>query len=147
VPSVLVLNGPNLNLLGTRQPELYGRATLADVEATCRAAAAERGLDVDFLQSNHEGVLVDAVHDARGRFDGLVLNPGGLGHTSVVLLDALTAVGLPLVEVHVTNIHRREQFRRHSYVSLAADGVVAGCGIQGYAFAVHRLATLFEETP
>lgn len=139
---VLVLNGPNLNLLGLRQPEIYGHETLADVEASVREVAAERGLAVEFLQSNHEGVLIDAVHAARGRAGGIVINPGGLSHTSVALLDALNAFEGPVLEVHVSNIHRREPFRHHSYVSARAEGVIAGFGVEGYALALRRMATL-----
>ncbi|MCX4663134.1 type II 3-dehydroquinate dehydratase [Streptomyces uncialis] len=140
---IMVLNGPNLNLLGQRQPEIYGSATLADVEALCARTAAAHGGTVDFRQSNHEGELVDWIHEARQRHTGIVINPAAYSHTSVALLDALnTCDGLPVVEVHISNIHQREQFRHHSYVSLRADGVIAGCGVQGYAFAVERVVTL-----
>ncbi|MYY08432.1 type II 3-dehydroquinate dehydratase [Streptomyces sp. SID4919] len=140
---IMVLNGPNLNLLGQRQPEIYGSATLADVEALCAGTAAAHGGTVDFRQSNHEGELVDWIHEARQRHTGIVINPAAYSHTSVALLDALnTCDGLPVVEVHISNIHQREQFRHHSYVSLRADGVIAGCGVQGYAFAVERVVTL-----
>ncbi|MGX2997877.1 type II 3-dehydroquinate dehydratase [Streptomyces sp. JNUCC 64] len=143
---IMVLNGPNLNLLGQRQPEVYGSATLADVEALCAAKAAELGGTVDFRQSNHEGELVDWIHEARLGHVGVVINPAAYSHTSVALLDALNACdGLPVVEVHISNVHRREAFRHHSYVSLRADGVIAGCGVQGYAFAVERVATLAAE--
>ncbi|MFJ7418213.1 type II 3-dehydroquinate dehydratase [Streptomyces uncialis] len=140
---IMVLNGPNLNLLGQRQPEIYGSATLADVEALCARTAAAHGGTVDFRQSNHEGELVDWIHEARQRHTGIVINPAAYSHTSIALLDALnTCDGLPVVEVHISNIHQREQFRHHSYVSLRADGVIAGCGVQGYAFAVERVVTL-----
>ncbi|MFJ4773936.1 type II 3-dehydroquinate dehydratase [Streptomyces uncialis] len=140
---IMVLNGPNLNLLGQRQPEIYGSATLADVEALCARTAAAHGGTVDFRQSNHEGELVDWIHEARQRHTGIVINPAAYSHTSVALLDALnTCDGLPVVEVHISNIHQRERFRHHSYVSLRADGVIAGCGVQGYAFAVERVVTL-----
>ncbi|MFD4835552.1 type II 3-dehydroquinate dehydratase [Streptomyces uncialis] len=140
---IMVLNGPNLNLLGQRQPKIYGSATLADVEALCARTAAAHGGTVDFRQSNHEGELVDWIHEARQRHTGIVINPAAYSHTSVALLDALnTCDGLPVVEVHISNIHQREQFRHHSYVSLRADGVIAGCGVQGYAFAVERVVTL-----
>ncbi|MFI5939835.1 type II 3-dehydroquinate dehydratase [Streptomyces uncialis] len=140
---IMVLNGPNLNLLGQRQPEIYGSATLADVKALCARTAAAHGGTVDFRQSNHEGELVDWIHEARQRHTGIVINPAAYSHTSVALLDALnTCDGLPVVEVHISNIHQREQFRHHSYVSLRADGVIAGCGVQGYAFAVERVVTL-----
>ncbi|MFJ9036460.1 type II 3-dehydroquinate dehydratase [Streptomyces sp. NPDC102406] len=140
---ILVLNGPNLNLLGKRQPEIYGRDTLADVEALCVEAAAAHGATVDFRQSNHEGELVDWIHEAREHHVGIVINPAAYSHTSVAILDALnTCDGLPVVEVHISNIHQREEFRHHSYVSLRADGVIAGCGVQGYAFGVERVAAL-----
>lgn len=140
---ILVLNGPNLNLLGKRQPEIYGRDTLADVETLCVKAAAAHGATIDFRQSNHEGELVDWIHEAREHHVGIVINPAAYSHTSVALLDALnTCDGLPVVEVHISNIHQRETFRHHSYVSLRADGVIAGCGVQGYAFGVERVAAL-----
>ena len=142
---VMVLNGPNLNLLGQRQPEIYGSDTLADVEALCVKTAAALGGSVDFRQSNHEGELVDWIHEARQNHVGIVINPAAYSHTSVAILDALnTCDGLPVIEVHISNIHRREEFRHHSYVSLRADGVIAGCGVQGYAFAVERVAALAE---
>jgi 3-dehydroquinate dehydratase-2 len=140
---IYVLNGPNLNLLGKRQPEVYGTDTLADVEALCTRRAEELGGRADCRQSNHEGRLVDWVHEAREHHCGIVINPAAYSHTSVALLDALQACeGLPVVEVHLSNIHRREQFRHHSYVSLRADAVIAGCGLQGYGFAVERVAAL-----
>lgn len=141
---VVVINGPNLNLLGLRQPEVYGRETLADVEASCRAAAASLGLDVAFVQSNHEGALVDAIQAARTEADGIVINPGAYSHTSVAILDALNAFDGKVIEVHISNIHRREAFRHHSYVSGRAEGVIAGFGTQGYIFALQRLARLFS---
>jgi len=137
--TVYVLNGPNLNLLGQRQPEIYGAETLADVEAACRAAAEAAGLGLDFRQSNHEGVLVDWIHEARAGAVGIVINPGAYSHTSIAILDALNAYAGPVIEVHVSNIHRREAFRQHSYVSLRADGVIAGCGTEGYVLALRRL--------
>jgi 3-dehydroquinate dehydratase II len=137
--TLLLVNGPNLNLLGTRQPELYGTITLAQLEAGVTATAAEFGLTVRAVQSNHEGVLIDAVHDARWDCCGIVINPAGFGHTSVALADALAAVALPVAEVHLTNIHRREPFRHHSYVSAVADMVVAGAGVIGYDTAVRYL--------
>lgn len=138
--SVLVLNGPNLNLLGLRQPEIYGHETLADVEALCRRAADGLGLALEFLQTNHEGVMIDRIHAARGVTSGIVINPGGWSHTSVALLDALNAFEAPVVEVHISNIHRREGFRHHSYISARAEAVIAGCGVQGYALALTHLA-------
>lgn len=141
--AIMVLNGPNLNLLGRRQPEIYGTDTLADVERLCAQTAARHGVDVDCRQSNHEGQLIDWLHEARQSHSGIVINPGGYSHTSVALADALAACdGLPIMEIHISNIHRREPFRHHSYVSAVADGVVAGCGIQGYAFAVERVCAL-----
>ncbi|MCX7367078.1 MAG: type II 3-dehydroquinate dehydratase [Alphaproteobacteria bacterium] len=139
---VLVLNGPNLNMLGKRQPEIYGRETLADVEKQCRVEAARLGLPVEFLQSNHEGVLVDRIQAAREQNSGIVINAGALTHTSVALLDALNAAELPVIEVHISNIYKRESFRHHSYISPVAVGVIAGLGIQGYLLALQALARL-----
>ena len=144
MPAVLMLNGPNLNLLGTREPGIYGAATLADIEAGCRSLAGELGLRLECRQSNHEGVLVDWVQEARGRAAGIVINPGGLTHTSVVLLDALNAFEGPVVEVHLSQVHKREAFRHHSYVSLRADGVIAGLGPEGYRAALRHLAGLLR---
>ncbi len=141
---ILLLNGPNLNLLGTREPEVYGRETLADVEAMVTAVASARGATVACLQSNHEGVLIDRIHAAR--LDGtraIVINPGGLTHTSVALRDALAGVALPFYEVHVSNVHRREAFRHHSYLSELAAGVVVGFGVRGYAMAVEAAIERF----
>ena len=137
---LLLVNGPNLNLLGSREPALYGAATLADVEELAVATAAEFGLEMRTVQSNHEGVLIDAIHESRFDCCGLVINPGAFTHTSIAIADALTAVQLPVAEVHVTNIHRRESFRHHSYVSAVADMVVAGAGVLGYQLAVQYLA-------
>lgn len=137
---LLLVNGPNLNLLGTRQPEIYGSTTLTQIEDTVRAVAAECGLQVRAVQSNHEGELIDAIHAARGDCAGIVINPGAYSHTSVGIADALTAVGLPVAEVHLSNIHRRETFRHHSYVSAVAEMVVTGAGPAGYEFAVRFLA-------
>jgi 3-dehydroquinate dehydratase-2 len=142
--TVLILNGPNLNLLGQRQPEVYGRETLADVEAACTALAAELGFQAECRQSNHEGALVDWIQTARGNAAGIVINPGAYTHTSVAILDALNAYEGPVIEVHISNIHKREAFRHRSYVSLRADGVIAGCGTEGYLLALRRLATLLE---
>jgi 3-dehydroquinate dehydratase-2 len=139
---VYVLNGPNLNLLGKREPAIYGHDTLADVAAACREVASGLGLVVDFRQSNHEGALIDAVHEARDRAAGIVINPGGLTHTSIALMDALGASELPIVEVHLSNIHRRESFRHLSYVSRAATGVICGPGPHGYVLALEALAQL-----
>ncbi|MEU6845156.1 type II 3-dehydroquinate dehydratase [Streptomyces sp. NPDC046716] len=140
---IMVLNGPNLNLLGKRQPEIYGLDTLADIETLCVKAAAAQGATVDFRQSNHEGELVDWIHEARENHVGIVINPAAYSHTSVAILDALnTCDGMPVIEVHISNIHQREEFRHHSYVSHRADGVIAGCGVQGYVFGVERVAAL-----
>lgn len=136
---LLLINGPNLNLLGTREPEVYGRDTLADVEALARRAAADHGFEVRTVQSNHEGVLIDAIHDAREDCAGIVINPGGLTHTSVVLRDALTAVALPVAEVHVSDVYAREQFRHHSYIRDVASVHVIGEGVAGYERAVRLL--------
>ena len=141
-PLITVLNGPNLNLLGTREPEKYGSATLDDVEALCAEVAEELGLAIDFRQTNGEGELISWVQEARGSAAGIIINPAGYSHTSVALMDALLAVDLPVVEVHITNIHRRESFRHHSYVSRAATGVIAGLGVQGYALALRAMAEL-----
>ncbi|MDP3969417.1 MAG: type II 3-dehydroquinate dehydratase [Nocardioides sp.] len=139
---LLAVNGPNLNLLGTREPDVYGTTTLADVEALVEERAATLGWEVRCVQSNHEGVLVDAIHAAREDCAGIVINPGAFTHTSIAIRDALTGVGLPVVEVHLSNIHAREEFRHHSYVSGIAVAVVAGAGVHGYAFAVDHLARL-----
>ena len=139
---VYVLNGPNLNLLGRRQPEIYGRETLADVEAECGRTAAELGLGLRFHQSNREYELIDWVHEARETAFGIAINPAAFTHTSVALLDALNAFEGPVIEVHISNVHKREAFRHHSYVSLRADGVIAGFGTQGYPLALRRLAAL-----
>ncbi len=142
--TVLILNGPNLNLLGTREPEIYGSESLADIEAACAAHAPALDLAVDFRQSNSEGTLVDWVQGARGTAAGLIVNAGGLTHSSVALLDALLAVGLPVVEVHLTNIHRREPFRHNSYVSQAAVGMICGFGGHGYILALDALARILN---
>lgn len=139
---VYVLNGPNLNLLGLREPQIYGHATLADVQAACRSVADAAGLAIQFHQSNAEHQLIDWIHDARGNAAGIVINPGAFTHTSIAILDALSAFDGPVFEVHISNVHRREAFRHRSYVSLRADGVIAGCGVQGYELALTRLARL-----
>jgi 3-dehydroquinate dehydratase II len=139
---VFVLNGPNLNLLGSREPEIYGHTTLADIETLTRARAGQLGLSVEFRQSNHEGQLVDWLQEARTAAAGVILNAGAYTHTSVALHDALKAVDVPVIEVHISNPHRREPFRHTSYVSPVATGVICGVGAQGYALAVEALATL-----
>lgn len=139
-PSVLILNGPNLNLLGAREPEVYGRTTLADIESACRKQAAACGLAVDFRQSNAESELIEWIQGAARDFDAVILNAGAYTHTSVAILDALQAMNLPLIEVHLSNIYKREAFRHHSYVSQAADGVICGLGMEGYLLALRALA-------
>jgi len=140
--TILVLNGPNLNLLGVREPATYGRETLADIEEACLEHAAELGLSVDFRQSNHEGQLVDWIQEARENADGIVLNAGAYTHTSIAILDALKAAELPVIEVHLSNIYRRETFRHTSYVSAAARGVICGFGGHGYVLALAAMARL-----
>lgn len=141
---VTLLNGPNLNLLGLRQPEIYGRETLDDVAARVADLAEELGLRVKAQQSNHEGQLVDWIHAARGTSAAIIINPGAYSHTSVAILDALHAYDGPVLEVHISNIHKREAFRHHSYVSARADGVIAGCGTEGYLLALRRVASLLK---
>ncbi|MES2550724.1 MAG: type II 3-dehydroquinate dehydratase [Pseudomonadota bacterium] len=141
---VTLLNGPNLNLLGLRQPEIYGRETLDDVVARVADLAEELGLTVRAQQSNHEGQLVDWIHAARGTSAAIIINPGAYSHTSIAILDALNASDGPVIEVHISNIHKREAFRHHSYVSARADGVIAGCGTEGYLLALRRIASLLK---
>ncbi|MDZ5649322.1 type II 3-dehydroquinate dehydratase [Nitrospirillum sp. BR 11828] len=143
-PSVLVLNGPNLNMLGIREPHIYGAETLEDIENACQETAARLGLEIDFRQSNHEGELVTWIQDARGEHDAIILNAGAYTHTSIAIHDALSAVGLPVVEVHLSNIFRREPFRHHSYVSPVARGVICGFGSQGYLLALQAAARLID---
>jgi 3-dehydroquinate dehydratase II len=139
--TVYVLNGPNLNLLGEREPKIYGRATLADVEMLCRATTKRHGLAVEFRQSNHEGEIIDWIQEARSKKAvGLIINPAGFTTTSVAILDALFTLEVPIIEVHITNIHAREEFRHHSYVSKVARAVICGCGTNGYALAITGLA-------
>jgi 3-dehydroquinate dehydratase II len=145
LPTVFILNGPNLNLLGVRDPSIYGRDTLGDIEERCTARAASLDLEIDFRQTNHEGQLVDWIQEARESADGIILNAGAYTHTSVAVLDALSAAGLPVIEVHLSNIFRRESFRHHSYVSLAATGVICGLGAQGYELALDAVARLIED--
>jgi 3-dehydroquinate dehydratase II len=143
-PIVTILNGPNLNLLGQRQPEIYGRETLADIEAECRRIGNELGLEIEFHQSNREDAIIDWIQGARERAAGIVINPAAFSHTSVAILDALHAFDGPIIEVHISNVHRREAFRHFSYVSTVASGVIVGCGTQGYALALRRIAKLIE---
>jgi 3-dehydroquinate dehydratase-2 len=140
--TILILNGPNLNLLGQREPHIYGRETLADVEARCRTLAAEFGLAVAFHQSNAEHQLIDWIQAYRVGSAGIVINPGAYTHTSIAILDALNACEVPIIECHISNVHRREAFRQHSYVSLAATAVMAGFGTHGYELAVRHIARL-----
>lgn len=139
---IYVLNGPNLNLLGKRQPHIYGHETLADVEAACRATAEGLGLAMRFHQSNREYELIDWIHEAREDAAGIVINPAAFTHTSVAILNALITCEFPVFEVHISNVHKREEFRHHSFVSGRADGVIAGFGTQGYTLAIQRLARL-----
>ncbi|MDL9937659.1 type II 3-dehydroquinate dehydratase [Gordonia sp. ABSL1-1] len=139
---ILLLNGPNLNTLGTREPTIYGSDTLADVVALAERTAAEVGYGLSAAQTNHEGQMIDWIHEAVGRISGIVINPAGWTHTSVALADALVVPGVPIMEVHISNVHKREAFRHHSYVSPLAEGVIAGYGIRGYEFAIRRLAEI-----
>ena len=141
---IYVLNGPNLNLLGTREPEIYGRETLADVETACRELGRRRDLEIEFRQSNHEGELVGWIQEARERAAAIIINPAGYTNTSIAILDALKMFEGPIVEVHITNIHRREAFRHTSYISLAATGVICGLGSRGYLLALDALADMVE---
>ena len=141
MPTIMLLNGPNLNLLGKRQPEIYGHETLDDVLALCQAAAGA-GFDIRAEQSNHEGQLIDWIHEARETCCGIVMNPGAFTHTSIAILDALNSFDGPVMEVHISQVHKREAFRHHSYVSHRADGVIAGLGVDGYAAGVRRVCAL-----
>jgi len=143
--SILILNGPNLNLLGQREPEIYGRTTLADIEAMCRAEAARLGVEADCRQSNSEGELVTWIQEAPQRFAGVILNAGAYSHTSIALLDAGRALNIPLIEVHLSNIYQRESFRHHSYISLAAKGIICGFGSRGYLMALGALAAMLDD--
>jgi 3-dehydroquinate dehydratase-2 len=139
---IFILNGPNLNLLGQRQTEVYGKATLEDVAEGCASVAEELGLTIRFHQSNHEGQIIDWIHQARSDGAGIIINPAAYTHTSIAIFDALSAFDGPVLEVHISNIHRRETFRHHSFVSPRADGVIAGFGTEGYLLALRRMATL-----
>ncbi|MEO9275411.1 type II 3-dehydroquinate dehydratase [Marinomonas sp. 5E14-1] len=144
MPKIMVLNGPNLNLLGTREPETYGHETLSDVESLCRETATSLGYEIDFQQSNHEGELIDLIHQAgllvkSGGLLGVVFNPAAYTHTSVALHDAIKGAAVPVIEVHISNVHTREAFRHHSYISSVATGVIVGMGVQGYALAIRGL--------
>ncbi len=141
---IFILNGPNLNLLGLREPEVYGHDTLASIETRCRAKAKDLGLEIDFRQTNVEGELVNQIHDAREKAKGIIINAGAYTHTSVALHDALKAVGLPAIEVHLSNVYRRETFRHHSYISPVAHGVICGFGPQSYELALEGLAAILN---
>lgn len=143
-PIILIVNGPNLNMLGKRQPEVYGTMTLADIEQTCREHAGTLGLDIEFRQSNHEGDLVDWIQGARERVAGIIINAGAYTHTSVAILDALLSAEVTAIEVHLSNIHQREEFRHHSFVSKAAKGMICGFGSHGYILALDALARLIR---
>ena len=142
--TIFILNGPNLNMLGVREPEIYGSDTLADIEAACVERAGELGLDIDFRQSNHEGQIVDWIQEARQGADGIVINPAALTHSSVAVHDALKLADVPVIEVHLSNTHRREEWRRRSFVSPVATGVIMGLGLQGYVLALDALARILE---
>ncbi len=139
MPSVLILNGPNLNLLGTRQPDVYGHTTLADIEQMCRDHGQSIEMEVSFEQSNHEGTLVDAIHAARGKHDGIVLNAGAYTHTSIALMDAIASVELPAIELHLSNVHAREDFRHRSFIAKVCTGIICGFGAHGYILAMDAL--------
>jgi 3-dehydroquinate dehydratase-2 len=141
---VFVINGPNLNLLGTREPDVYGHTTLADIEAVTITAGKSLDIDIEFRQSNEEGVLVNWVHESQNYAQGLIINAAGYTHTSVAIMDALLATQTPVIEVHLSNIYKREEFRHHSYISKAANGVICGFGSQGYVLAVHAMAKLLK---
>ena len=145
-PTILIVNGPNLNMLGIRQPEIYGYETLAEIESACRSHAATMGLDVLFRQSNHEGEMVDWIQQSRGRCAGIIINPAAYTHSSIAILDALLTAELPVIEVHLSNIHAREAFRAQSYTAKAAKGLISGFGGHGYVLALYALARLLSET-
>lgn len=144
--TILVLNGPNLNMLGLREPEVYGSETLADVEQTCREYGEGLGLVIEFQQTNHEGQMIEWIHHARRRIAGIVINPGAWTHTSAAIHDALIAAEVPVIEVHISNVHRREDFRHFSYVSRVAKGVLAGFGTDGYRMAIQHYASYLEQS-
>ena len=144
--SILILNGPNLNLLGTRQPEIYGRTTLADIEALCQSKAEALGVSLTFAQSNHEGEMVDMIHGARGQHAGVILNAGAYTHTSIALMDAISSTMIPVVELHLSNIHAREEFRKISYIARVAVGQICGFGAAGYPLAMEALVSHLEAT-
>ena len=144
--SILILNGPNLNLLGTRQPEVYGPTTLKDIEDMCQAKAQDLGIDLVFAQSNHEGELVDMLHGARGKHAGVILNAGAYTHTSVALMDAISSIMVPVIELHLSNIHAREEFRQKSFIAPVAVGQICGFGAAGYPLAINALLSYIGES-
>lgn len=143
--TIYILNGPNLNLLGKREPDIYGDITLEDVAADCARLGGELGLKTELMQSNHEGQIIDWIHEARDAAAGIIINPAAFTHTSVAILDALNTYEGPVLEVHISNVHKRESFRHHSYVSLRAEGVIAGFGVEGYQLALRRMASLLAD--
>ena len=143
--TIYILNGPNLNLLGKREPEIYGDITLEDVAADCTRLAGDLGLKTELMQSNHEGQIIDWIHEARDKAAGIIINPAAYTHTSVAILDALNTFEGPVLEVHISNVHKRESFRHHSYVSQRAEGVIAGFGVEGYQLALRRMASLLAD--
>lgn len=144
--SILILNGPNLNLLGSREPQIYGHESLEDIAERCRQHGQKRGWNVHFVQSNHEGILIDWIHEAKTRHQGLIVNAGAYTHSSIALLDALLAVALPVIEVHLSNLAKREAFRHHSYVARAAIGTICGFGAAGYCLALDAMASLLQRS-
>lgn len=145
--SILILNGPNLNLLGTRQPEVYGKTTLLDIERRCMAHGQAQGIDVSFSQSNHEGALVDAIHAARGTHDGIILNAGAYTHTSIALMDAIASVEIPAIELHLSNVHAREAFRHQSFIAKVCVGIICGFGARGYLLAMDAMNAHLAKEP
>lgn len=145
MPTILVLNGPNLNLLGERQPEIYGSIGLSEIEKMCRQRAQDHAFEIEFVQSNQEGKLVDHIHAAGQKHQGIVINPAAYSHTSIAIADALKSIELPTIEVHLSNIHQRETFRQHSYISLVSDGVICGLGANGYALAIEALVLMITK--
>ena len=143
--SVLIVNGPNLYLLGTRQPEVYGRTTLADIEDLCQAHAATIGIQIEFFQSNHEGGLIDEIHAALGKHDGIIINAGAYTHTSIALMDAIASVELPAIELHLSNVHARESFRHRSYIANVCIGIICGFGSKGYVLALDAMKAQLED--
>ena len=144
--TILVLNGPNLNMLGVRQPEIYGNESLSDIEKTCRAKASKLGLEIDFRQSNYEGELVTLIQEARGKMAGIVINAAAYTHTSIAILDALSLVELPIIEIHLSNVYARDSFRHHSYISAIANGVICGLGSHSYLLALEALKQIIDSS-